>query len=165
MGIRDIIPKYKDIHIEDDVLRPMRRLLAPHARKRHVQLIRSIGFELIPIISSDPDLLSVIFYNLFDNAIKYSQKDSEIRVFCHRTTDEYQIDVCNYGPEIEEDEREKVFAGGYRGINVRKREVGLGLGLFISRNIARNLGYSLELIGTGCAGAEVTFRLRIPKEI
>ena len=163
MGIREITPRRKDMLIEDDVLRPMRRLLEPHARKRHVRLSPTYGFDVIPTISSDPDLLSVIFYNLLDNAIKYSFRKTEIQIFCRRRQETYEVEVRNKGPEIKTEEVDKVFWRGYRGINVRNKEVGLGLGLFVASHIARLLSCELELAGTGRGDEKVTFKLHIPR--
>ena len=64
MGIKAPRPNLRPILIENSVLRPMRRLLSAHARKRNVSLSETYGFDIIPVISSDPDLLSLIFYNL-----------------------------------------------------------------------------------------------------
>jgi signal transduction histidine kinase len=164
-GISELSPKRRNVFIERDVLRPMRRLLGGHARKRGVELGDTCGYELVPTLVTDPDLLSIVFYNLLDNAIKYSEQGTEVRIFCSEARDHYFVEVSNKGPEIDAKEVDKVFNRWFRGINVKTREVGLGLGLFIAQEIASALGCAIELVSRGEGHKEVKFRLRIPKEL
>jgi signal transduction histidine kinase len=160
-----MVPKNRTVLMEKDILRPMRRLMAPHARKRNVRLSDIYSFDLVPALFTDPELMSIIFYNLLDNAIKYSFEGTEITIFGSQTREEYLIAVSNKAPAIKPEEIDKVFDRGYRGKNVRKKEVGLGLGLSVARDIAESLGCHLELASPGGPDKEVVFRLRIPKEI
>lgn len=80
-------------------------------------------------------------YNILDNAIKYSSKDSSITIkttpyelFC-------RIDIIDKGRGINEDEYSKIFRRFYRSPAVADKE-GVGIGLYLSRDIiSRNGGY------------------------
>ena len=164
-GIERIIPKPKEILIEADVLRPIRRLLSGPAQKRGVILGETVAFDVIPSLWADPDLLSIIFYNLLDNAIKYSEEGTTIQMSCSYNEREYSVEVASQSAPISPDEVDKVFMEGYRGQNVRLQEVGLGRGLFVATRIAKHIGCYVELTDRGGSGKMVRFRLYIPKEI
>jgi signal transduction histidine kinase len=164
-GIGRIIPKPRDILMEGDVLRPIRRLLSGPAGKRGLKLSETIGFDVIPSLRADPDLLYIIFYNLLDNAIKYSDEGTTIEVFCSYSKEEYFVDVISRSPPILLNEVDEIFKEGYRGLNVRSTEFGLGRGLFMARNIAERIGCRVELVDRGKEHRKVRFRLCIPKEM
>jgi signal transduction histidine kinase len=158
-------PVLKPIQIENDVLRPIRRLLSPHARKNEVQISQTYAYELIPAIQSDPDLLSIVFYNLLDNAIKYSNRGSQISIGCSQVGKDYFIEVTSVGRPILDEDIEHLFEEHYRGKAVRDYCVGLGMGLTISRAIARSLSCDVELVDPHITAPKVSFRVRIPKEM
>ncbi len=164
-GIGRIVPKPKEMLLDADVLRPIRRLLSGPAEKRGLKLSETISFDVIPSIRADPDLLSIIFYNLLDNAIKYSDEGTTIEMFCSYSKKEYFVDVLSWSPAILPNEVDKIFVEGYRGLNVRSTEVGLGRGLFMAKNVAERIGCHVELIDKGGEGRPVRFRLCIPKEM
>jgi len=156
-------PRPRPMQIEGDVLRPIRRLLAPHSRKRHVEITPTVAYEIIPAISSDPDLLSVVFYNLLDNAIKYSNTGTAIRIVCGIEGPNFFVDITNEGRPILPEDVPRLFEEGYRGVAVRGTEVGLGMGLSTASKIAKSLGCSIELQDIEKAIPKITFRVNIPK--
>ena len=155
--------KVASTQIEADILRPMRRLLAAHARKRRVEIAQTIAYELIPAFNSDPDLLSIVFYNLLDNAIKYSKEGSQIKIVCYASPSSYSVEITNTGYIINQEEVPRIFEEGYRGVAVRNKEVGLGIGLHFARTIARKLGLDLLLKDPGYNSGSVTIEVVIPK--
>jgi len=162
-GLDDVIPNTIPLLIERDVLRPIRRSITPVAETRNVNIGEPIGYDIIPEIESDPELLSIVFYNLLMNAIKYSPKNSKVSIYCGEINEDFWIQVENDGPEIYEDEVEKIFMKGFRGRNARKLEGGLGLGLSVSKLILEKLGFSFELLSRGQKMSKVIFRIYIPK--
>jgi two-component system sensor histidine kinase QseC len=89
-------------------------------------------------------LLRILFGNLIDNAIRYSGKGSEITISVSETPHHYLIDVADNGKLIEPDLRDKLFENFYR-CN-RETGDGAGLGLAITRDIARIHGGEIELL-------------------
>ena len=73
-------------------------------------------------------------YNILDNAVKYSEAESEI----HIRVKEYElfvcIEICDCGNGISEEEIPLVFQRFYRGKEVREEE-GVGIGLYLARQI------------------------------
>ena len=75
------------------------------------------------------------FYNVFDNAVKYSKSNSTIEITMKRTEMFYKIQIRDYGIGIKDGEENKIFQRFYRGEQTRGQE-GCGIGLYLSREIA-----------------------------
>lgn len=115
--------------------------LVPLALKNN----QEISYQGIPArVEGDDSLLRILFSNLIDNAIRYSGKGSEITVSISETKDCYFIDVADNGTVIAEEVREKLFDNFYR--SNRETGDGAGLGLTITRDIARIHGGDIELL-------------------
>ena len=74
------------------------------------------------------------FYNVFDNAVKYSKNNSRINITMKQTEMFYKIQVRDYGIGIRDGEENKIFQRFYRGEQARGQE-GCGIGLYLSREI------------------------------
>lgn len=97
----------------------------------------------IEIISDcDPDLKAYfdlkwtteIVFNILDNAIKYSDENSVVKINVTELEDYIRIEVIDKGPGIKEEEISLVFKRFYRGSEVHNID-GLGLGLHLARKI------------------------------
>jgi len=78
-------------------------------------------------------------YNVIDNAVKYSPRQSNIKI-CTTCYDLFfRIDVTDEGIGVEENEKEKIFTRFYRSPRVSGYE-GMGLGLFLTREIISTQG-------------------------
>jgi signal transduction histidine kinase len=92
-------------------------------------------------MKGDKNLLHSLFSNLIDNAIKYAPKGSDILVRCFFDNDEYCIEVCDTGPGIADEEKEKVFEKFYRvGNEETRNHKGAGLGLYIVSSVVKMHG-------------------------
>jgi signal transduction histidine kinase len=90
-----------------------------------------------------PVAISRAVANLVGNAVKYG---GGARVSLDRVADRAVVTIDDDGPGIPEDEREKVFAPFYRIEGSRNRDTGgVGLGLAVARNSAREHGGDLTL--------------------
>lgn len=100
--------------------------------------------------------------NLLENARKYAAGGARVEVHTRRSAGEFTVCVRDHGPGIAEAERERIFERFVRGARQRDGSVpGVGLGLFLSREIARRHGGELRCVvpedGTGAV-----FELRVP---
>ncbi|MFP4022453.1 MAG: ATP-binding protein [Candidatus Paceibacterota bacterium] len=113
--------------------------------EEYKELVESKGLELrleepeesLPMIKADPEELSLVVKNFFDNALKYT-KEGGVTLKAESIEDENKIklSVSDTGIGIPEDQRDKMFNKFFRAENVRLMETeGTGLGLFISKNI------------------------------
>lgn len=132
-------------------------LLAPDLRVK-VDLDKNLW------VQGDHHLLTQILQNLIDNAIKYNLPESAARwlsVTGRRRAGKVRIMIANASRTIPLEERDRLFDRFYRGdlSRNRKRE-GFGLGLSLSREIARAHSGELRLDNT--PKGETAFTLTLP---
>jgi two-component system clock-associated histidine kinase SasA len=91
----------------------------------------------LPPVYADAELIRQVIVNLLDNACKYTPERGRISVsILHRTTQKVQVSVCDTGPGIPEEKRERIFEGHFRLKRDESKE-GYGLGLSMCRKIIR----------------------------
>ncbi|HIU17334.1 MAG TPA: hypothetical protein IAB01_02660 [Candidatus Avidesulfovibrio excrementigallinarum] len=97
--------------------------------------------------------------NLLENAVRYGG-GADMSVA--REGDRLAIDVCDHGPGIPEEQLERVLEPFYRLETSRNPKTGgYGLGLAISRNLARKLGGDLTLKNLPEGGLHARFAIRL----
>jgi len=92
-------------------------------------------------IHSKYRVIAEIIANLLENACKYTEENAQLGIFFY----ESGIIVFDNGKKIASEEVEKIFRKGYRG-NASKNKQGTGVGLFLARKLARNIGGDLNLL-------------------
>lgn len=109
----------------------------------------------------DPKWTEEALYNLLDNAVKYTPAGGAVRV----TVTAYQmfsaIHVSDTGPGIPEEEQPRVFQRFYRGREYAEEE-GVGIGLYLVRQIAEGQGGYVKISSQGGCGS--TFSLYLPRK-
>lgn len=99
-------------------------------------------------------------FNILDNAVKYSPEGSRIFIAVR----EFEMFVCleikDEGMGIGEDEIPKIFGRFYRGKAV-KNEEGVGIGLYLSRQIIEAEGGYIKVISKPGKGSR--FQVFLPK--
>jgi len=92
--------------------------------------------ETVPLIWVHGVLIEQAVVNLLDNAIRFSPVDGRISISVSSETDKIDIELCDEGPGIPENEKEKIFDMFY---TVRQGDRGhlhgTGLGLAICRGM------------------------------
>lgn len=97
----------------------------------------SKNLEDIKIKCREDDIRRVII-NLLDNAIKYSIKDTEIKVNLFKNKEKRYIEIENFSDEISNEGLEKIFEPFYRENTKKSRELGgNGLGLYICSELVK----------------------------
>jgi signal transduction histidine kinase len=93
-------------------------------------------------VRGDPAELGLVFRNLLENAVKYSEPPVDVRVGVTLGVDErVHVEIVDRGIGIPREELRKIFQRFYRaGRDVQRKAAGLGLGLFIVRNLVRRQG-------------------------
>jgi two-component system, OmpR family, phosphate regulon sensor histidine kinase PhoR len=82
------------------------------------------------VLKGDPFHLANIFYNLLDNADKYSPKDPEITITTENKNDGIVISVADKGMGIKREAQKFIFEKFYRASSGDRHDVkGFGLGL------------------------------------
>jgi signal transduction histidine kinase len=93
-------------------------------------------------VRGDPGELSLVFANLLENAVKYSHDPVDVRVEVTEVKEgRVQVAIADQGIGIPQGELRKIFQRFYRvGRDVQRQAAGLGLGLFVVRNLVRRHG-------------------------
>lgn len=109
--------------------------------------------------------LGVITQILITNSVKYAdpQKTGEQYVYlsANKVGEVIGIEVCDNGIGIAEEKRARIFEKDFRGVGEMDKIPGTGLGLYLAREIARTLGWSIRL---DSSKENTTFRLSIPTQ-
>lgn len=95
------------------------------------------------IFKLDERWLKEAIHNLIDNAIKYSPKGSTINISVYKSYLNYNLDIENECKDLSEETLPKIFERFYRGKNSVSKD-GLGLGLFIAREIIEKHGGNIR---------------------
>ena len=86
-------------------------------------------------------VIAEIVANLLENAFKYAKKDAEIGLIITSKG----LCIFDDGKKIIKNENEKIFQKGFRGSSSKKKD-GTGVGLFLARKLAKQIGGELRLL-------------------
>lgn len=112
-------------------------------------------------ISADAALFRQVVQNLLTNACKYNAPGGAVKLRMRSTGASFELDIVNTGTPIPAPDQFRVFDRFYRVDKSRSRaDGGAGLGLSLSREIARAHGGDLTLVKSDEHGTE--FRLTLP---
>jgi signal transduction histidine kinase len=118
----------------------------------------SVTVTAVPIISADATAAREIVFNLLSNAAKYSDDRAPIVVTVGYVDSDAEVVVRNHGSGVTPGDTEAIFEKFQRGDT---SSTGAGLGLFISRGLARAHGGDLRVQAAEHVGSE--FRLTLPR--
>ena len=110
------------------------------------------------VIKGDRILLEIVVQNLIQNALKYSEPTTPVTVVLSTDKGVAFVKVRDQGVGVALSDRELIFMKYYRVAGQRIN--GSGLGLYISREIARQNGGDLNLDSSDATGS--TFCLSLP---
>jgi two-component system, OmpR family, sensor histidine kinase MtrB len=117
----------------------------------------SVTVEAAPVIVADPTAAREIVFNLLSNASKYSDDDAAIDVTVRIQGVMAEVVVRNHGSGVTPGDTGAIFEKFHRGETSTQ---GAGLGLFISRGLARAHGGDLTIQAAERVGSE--FHLTLP---
>lgn len=129
---------------------------------------KGIGIEVaversIPLVQGDPDRILEILVNLLDNAIKFTPADGAVTVQADRMASDADficISVSDTGCGIQPEARSLIFERLYQDPNaIDNNRKGLGLGLFISRELVTLHHGRIWVASDGATGSTFSFTL------
>jgi len=118
------------------------------------------SFDQVPPLLVDRYLIEHALINLIMNAIKYGRRGTAVKVAAGADGNRYLITVSNDGPGIAADEKDKIFAAGYRSPRTQDQAEGSGLGLSITKIIMQRHGGDVLLLNLSRPTA---FALEFPR--
>lgn len=143
-----------------DVARRAAGILGVRAQERGITIDAPKLGEHLPAIAEFRRVLQVLL-NLVGNAIRYSPDNSQIWIRLEDAGARARVVVADQGPGLSEDQQTKLFEKFER--LGRSDETGSGLGLYISRRLARAMGGDLTVESAPGQGAR--FNLDVPADL
>ncbi|WP_420143241.1 sensor histidine kinase [Sphingobium sp.] len=132
-------------------------LLNVKALDRRITIIAPAQEATLPAIGEFRRVLQILV-NLIGNAVRYSPEGTEVRVATEWESGQARIAVIDQGPGVAQADRERIFEKFER--LGRDDAAGSGLGLYISRRLARAMGGDIRIGGASGEGAR--FILSLP---
>lgn len=132
--------------------------IAPFAIAQHKDIALK-GTDAPVLIHGNSEMLQRAIFNLAENAIKFTAKDTSVDV---EVGDDGVVRVRDCGPGIAEAERELIFQRFWR--RDRQRSDGAGLGLSIVRGVADDHAATVAVENLPGGGAEFTLRFRLAEK-
>ncbi|HLW67774.1 MAG TPA: sensor histidine kinase KdpD [Gemmataceae bacterium] len=113
-----------------------------------------------PLLSIDSELLEQVFFNLLENAARYTPPGSEIEISARPIGAEIEITVADAGPGIPTGSELRIFEKFFRGPAIAPDgRRGAGLGLSICKAIMQAHGGQIRVRNRPEGGAEFTLLL------
>jgi len=114
------------------------------------------------LLNLDRQKMIQVLVNLLTNAIKYSEPHTTIALQALIVGDEVQISVADQGPGIPEEHLTNIFNQYYRVSSTAGKTKGMGLGLYICREIIE--AHAGSIWAESEMGKGSVFYLRVPVE-
>lgn len=143
-----------------DVARRAAGILAVRAQERGITIDAPRMGEHLPAIAEFRRVLQVLL-NLVGNAIRYAPDNSQVWIRLEPEGARAKVIVADQGPGLSLEQQERVFEKFER--LGRSDETGSGLGLYISRRLARAMGGELTVESAPGQGAR--FILDVPGDL
>jgi signal transduction histidine kinase len=140
------------------VVRDAIRSVEPAAKRKNVD-IETIGKLDEIACRTDPQRVRQILINLLTNAVRHSPEKESISVDIRANSTSMRFDVVDRGEGIAAEEQAAIFEAFERGREQKER--GTGLGLTLSRQLARLLGGDLSVESRQGHGAR--FIVKLPR--
>lgn len=139
------------------LVRQVISLIHPNAAQRVEMDAPPEGLKLV----ADSDRLQQVFYNLIDNALKYTSPELPIRITLRRQGEWAVVHVSDRGSGLTPGETARLFQMYYRTDNAQRRSIaGRGLGLFIVKTLVEAHHGRVEV--TSQPGQGTTFSVYLP---
>ncbi len=159
-GNFEIDPSEFDVR---EILADVVSLFEPAAEGKGLKIILKVDEKLSSCIRSDRRLLHQILLNMVGNAVKFTTRgEIEIEVKSESSNSAFTISITDTGLGMTGDEQNKLFQPfSQANASLTRKFGGTGLGLDLSRKLARLLGGDLTLANSA-PGIGSTFDLNLP---
>jgi PAS domain S-box-containing protein len=145
-----------------EILDGVEPLVTPQFASNGIALVRDDCNEELRV-ECDIDKAQQVLLNLLTNAYKFTRPGGEVKLKCDATPEMVVFSVIDNGRGIPAERLDQIFEPFVqidRHLN-RTSQQGIGLGLSISRDLARGMGGDLEVESQLAVGS--TFRLSLPR--
>jgi signal transduction histidine kinase/PAS domain-containing protein len=142
-----------------DAMRHAIELIEPLFAQKGLKF-NGVGGDLSVVARADPERVTQILVNLLSNAIKFTPAGGEISANCGSTAETVTLQIGDTGIGIAADKHQAIFEPFMQlKEGLTDREGGVGLGLAISRDLARAMNGDLTVESSEGEGARFTLSL------
>lgn len=148
---------HKEPLIVADLVQSVTQQMRLHAEKLGVNLSCSLDVDIQAFL--DKAKMRQVLINLIENAIRHSTADGTVTLSCQTCPEQghrFLLRICDQGCGLSEDARQRIFDRFYRDGN----STGLGLGLYISRQIVQAHGG--DITASNCPEGGACFDIVLP---
>ena len=143
-----------------EVARQSAGILSVRAKEKGIFIDAPKADESVPVVAEFRRVMQILL-NILGNAIRYSPEGSEVWMRLETDGSFARVTIADQGPGLNEEEREAVFAKFER--LGRSGDGGSGLGLYISRKLAKAMNGDLRVESAPGQGAR--FILELPSSL
>lgn len=154
----DFEMKPKSYNISDQII----HILLTFEQKIEKKNIEIFGLDRLKpyYVYADVDMIYQVIYNLFDNAVKFTNENGYIKVSIAEYNDVLEVSIKNSGDGINPDELSKIFERFYKVDKSRSLDSkGAGLGLYIVKMMVEMHGGRIAARSDSVSEAEFVFTL------
>ncbi|MBN1178275.1 MAG: PAS domain-containing protein [Anaerolineae bacterium] len=151
------VAPFKPIDLVDDAFAGMAVL----AQRKGLALTHHIADNVPPLVLADRQRLHQVLANLVNNAIKFTEKGSvELRIL-RPDAEHWTFEIADTGAGIPAEVRQDIFEPFRRADDsLTRREIGVGLGLSIAKQLVTLMGG--EILLESEVGRGSTFTILLP---
>lgn len=136
------------------VIQPVLRSQANYFIQKNIHYV--IEGEDQPVLT-DGKWISFIFRQLLSNAIKYTAENGQITIRLTKKRNGVQLIIQDNGIGIPKEDMRRIFDKGFTGKNGRNAQThSTGLGLYLAKNLANQLGVKLYAKSVEGQGTKMT---------
>jgi two-component system sensor histidine kinase/response regulator len=143
-------------------VRPLRAVIGPQAAKRGIEYEYE-ACDADVVVTADPERVEQILINLLGNAIKFTPDGGRVTMRCGVRGTTGFVDVADTGVGIPRTKLAVIFDPFVQVDANRGKREGVGLGLAISRKLARAMGGDVTVESEEGKGS--TFTLSLPLQV
>lgn len=143
----------------DELVRDAIQEIAPLAASRQVRVSLDEASLHRAVLADATRVLQVIL-NLLSNAVKYNREGGEVSVRCERAGEAWRVDIADTGIGMTEEQLQGLFQPFNRLGREADGVQGVGIGLFVSRQLTEAMGGGLAVSSVPHEGS--VFSVRLP---
>ncbi|MBY7142091.1 sensor histidine kinase [Virgibacillus sp. NKC19-3] len=125
---------------------------------------KGIGFDVsleVTEVQTDAKWLSFMIRQLLTNAVKYSE-ESDIMIKSYIANDQIKLQITDSGRGIDPKDISRIFEKGFTSTTKHQDSSATGMGLYLTRKVARSLLMAIEVDSK--LGEGTTFTITFPKK-
>jgi signal transduction histidine kinase len=115
------------------------------AENKNIRMCFNIDTDSDYHMNGDKDKLKQVFINIISNAVKFTEKNGEVRIDLRSNSENITVEIKDNGIGISKEDLPFIFERLYRGDKSRGQTEGSGIGLTIVKNILQLHNASIDV--------------------